>query len=142
MEQFLASTCGATIVRKRPRKRKSPTNNLRFRTVAFRRQCPGPEIRNYNSIALPGNPAQADGDPESRHFRRGVWHTPVFGFPLPPVETVSQSRNSHQCHSERQRRISRFLYLAKTRSFGYRLRMTLRHSLHSEELKSDDKFYR
>src|SRR6185369_9175067 len=28
------------------------------------------------------------------------------------------SRNSRQCHSERPRRISRFLYLAKTSSFG------------------------
>jgi hypothetical protein len=43
------------------------------------------------------------------------------------------SRNSRPCHSERQRRISRFLYLAKPRSFGNYLRMTLRHGLDARE---------
>jgi NitT/TauT family transport system substrate-binding protein len=48
---------------------------------------------------------------------------------LPALETVSPSSNTRKCHSERQRRISHFLTLTKSRSFGYRLRMTLRHSL-------------
>jgi len=47
---------------------------------------------------------------------------------LRPPEIVSQHRNSRRCHSEPQRRISSFLRLTNTRSFGYRLRMTLQHS--------------
>src|SRR4026209_1785115 len=62
---------------------------------------------------------------------------------LPLLETVSQSRISHQCHSEPfgeaqdklPRRISRLLSLANTRSFGYRLRMTLRHILSREKAR-------
>jgi Cytochrome C oxidase, cbb3-type, subunit III len=48
---------------------------------------------------------------------------------------VSQLPNMHRCHSERQRRISHFLMVTKSRSFGYRLRMTLRHSLSWKRVK-------
>ena len=42
--------------------------------------------------------------------------------------------NSERCHSKRQRRISHFLLLPKTRSFGYRLGTTLRHHLFAPTL--------
>jgi Cytochrome C oxidase, cbb3-type, subunit III len=48
---------------------------------------------------------------------------------------VSQLPNMHRCHSEHQRRISHFLTVTKSRSFGYRLRMTLRHSLSWKRVK-------
>jgi hypothetical protein len=63
----------------------------------------------------------------SLSFRAGAEHG--ISFRLTGCETASQSQASHECHSERQRRIAHFLLLTKTRSFGYRLRMTLRHRL-------------
>ena len=50
--------------------------------------------------------------------------------PLP--SPLSESPNMHKCHSERKRRSSHFLPLTKTRSFGYRLRMTLGRGLRGE----------
>src|SRR5207253_2986388 len=51
---------------------------------------------------------------------------------LSPWRLCRKSRNLHKYHSERQRRISRLVLLSKTRSFGYRLRMTSPHSLVGE----------
>jgi len=63
----------------------------------------------------------------------GAYGIRPFWIPTPPVETVSQSRNSHQCHSEpfgdAQDKLREESRVATTRSFGYRLRMTLLHSL-------------
>jgi len=43
-------------------------------------------------------------------------------------------RNHIDVILSRRRRISRFLPLTKARSFGYRLRMTLPHSLSTERM--------
>ena len=48
-------------------------------------------------------------------------------------ETVSQCEKHTNVILSRRRRISRSVPFAKTRSFGYRLRMTLRHSLRGEK---------
>jgi ABC-type nitrate/sulfonate/bicarbonate transport system substrate-binding protein len=45
------------------------------------------------------------------------------------LKEASLTRQSHKCHSERQRRIPRSVPVVKARSFGYRLRMTSRGGL-------------
>ena len=44
-------------------------------------------------------------------------------------KAASSMRQSHKCHSERQRRISLLLPMKQPRSFGYRVRMTARDGL-------------
>jgi hypothetical protein len=59
---------------------------------------------------------------------------PLF-FSLPSDETVSQRANQTNVILSHRRRICFFQPLTKARSFGYRLRMTLRHSLDGGDVR-------